>query len=107
MSFPRDIKELNTPSLDTNSVSDSTASLNTMDSKYVSYCVVGVTGTHSTHVCVLECSPDDTNWYEMSDSTLSGLGAKFSMMCIFKHVRIKVRTAEGGTSTVRVFIQAK
>lgn len=107
MTFPKSIHEMDEENLNTNSMASATSSVDTVDETFISYCVIARSGGNSNHVCVLECSPDEINWYEMPDTTLTGLGAKFSHRCTFRYVRVKVKTPESSASTVRIFIQAK
>jgi len=92
--------------LDANSTSTVSSSLDIAENNWVCYTILANTGTHATHVITLQCSPDDTNWYNTA-STITGVGIIDNVQIGARYVRLKVTTAEGGTSTVDVIIQGK
>lgn len=82
------------------------AELDIRDNLNVSFGVVGTAGTHNTHITTLQCSLDNTNW-EDTAHTLTGTGIKDGIQIVARYVRVEVSTAEGGTSTITIIIQAK
>lgn len=94
-----------TTGVDANSTSSVTDSLDVSKARRVGVQVVGVTGTHSTHVIQLQGSVDDTNWAALSvEVTGEGIAEADSAL---PYIRAKVKTAEGGTATANVTIFAK
>ena len=66
---------------------------------------VSITGTHGTHVIELQGSPNGgTDWFDMG--TINGSGLIMDHICLCPQLRVKVTTAEGGTSTCEIFIFA-
>ncbi len=100
------IAELTAAGVDANAASV-TASLDIGGAKLVMFQALAATGTHATHIITLQCSPDDSNFYDVSGATLTGVGAKDGIEVGAQFVRLKVTTVEGGVSTVDVIIQAK
>ena len=98
--------ELKVSGLDTNNLNATTISLDISDNEAVAFSVVNASGAHTTHVITLQCSLDDSEWFDIS-TTITGLGVKNNITIITKFVRLKVTTAEGGTSTVDIIIQGK
>ncbi len=67
--------------------------------------VTAVDGDHNNHVVGLQCSPDNTNWYNTA-ATVLGLGmTQISINSAF--VRLKVITIEGARSNIKGCIQGK
>ena len=97
--------ELKVTGVDANATT-TTVSLHVDDNKKVAFHVVAATGSHATHVITLQCSLDDSNWFDTS-STITGLGVVNNVDIITHFVRLKVTTNEGSASTVNIIIQAK
>lgn len=97
--------ELKETGVDANATS-TTASLHVEDNKKVAFHVVAATGTHATHIITLQCSLDNSNWFDTA-STITGLGVVNNVDIITHFVRLKVTTNEGGASTVDIIIQGK
>ncbi len=72
----------------------------------VSFCTIAKTGTHATHVVGMQYSPDDTNWYDSIDASITGVGYDVCD-CSMRYVRCKLTTVEGSASTVDIIIQAR
>jgi hypothetical protein len=81
--------------------------LNVESSRYVSFQVVSVSGTHTTHVFKLQESADKTTWVDVSSGSLTGAGIKANLQVSTKYVRLAEATAQGGASVVNVYMQGK
>ena len=91
--------------VDANAASTTTV-LHIEDNNKIAYHVVAASGTHATHVITLQCSLDNSNWFD-SASTITGLGVVNNVDITSHYVRLKVTTLEGGVSTVNTIVQAK
>ena len=100
------ILDLPAAGIDTNA-STTTDSLDIGGARLITFQVVAITGTHQTHVITLQCSLDDSNWVNVSDATIAGVGIKSEIQISAKYIRLKVTTVEGEASTVDIIIQAK
>lgn len=98
--------EVITLGMNTNSSGALTSSLDVREATLIALLVVGKTGTHASHIITLQSSPNDTDWFDMTD-TLTGDGVLHDVSCACKFIRAKVTTPEGGTSTCDVYIQIK
>ena len=67
--------------------------------------VDGATGTHATHVVTIQVSADGTT-YHNSSATVTGEGV-VELDTAFPYAKAKVTTAEGGTSTININLNAK
>ena len=83
-----------------------TTTLHVDDNNKVAFHVVAATGSHATHVITLQCSLDDSNWFDTS-STITGVGVVTNVDVSTHFVRLKVTTNEGSASTVNIIIQGK
>ena len=102
-----DFQEEIIAALDANVQDAVTDSVEVANVFYVCVAIIAVSGaTHNTHVTTIQCSPDDTNWYD-TPHTIAGLGFKDNMQITAKHVRAKITTPEGVASVVKVIFQAK
>lgn len=63
------------------------------------------TGTNAAHVLEFQCSHDDTTYHSITGANLTGVGYYAFDCKNFNYLRVKVKTAEGGVSTVDVTIQ--
>ena len=97
--------ELTQTGLDANTTTLSN-SLDVSDNKSIAYSISSNTGTHSTHIITLQCSLDDSEWFD-TNSSITGLGVENNIFIITQFVRLKVTTNEGDTSTVDIIIQGK
>lgn len=68
--------------------------------------VVGVTGTHATHVVTMQTSSDGTVWNDTA-VTITGEGIVQTTVVTARFVRSKVTTDEGSAATANITIQAK
>lgn len=84
-----------------------TSSFATHGHRNIIFHVVANTGAHTTHVLTLQCSLDDSEWFDIAGATITGVGVKGGITINSEYVRLKVTTLEGGTSTVDIIIQAK
>ncbi len=91
---------------DANSTSTVTASLDVKDAFVAFIEVTAVTGTHASHVLTIQCSADDSIWSNMAQ-TISGAGTVALADLGPRFIRGKITTAEGGTSTVHIYLRAK
>lgn len=67
--------------------------------------VADISGTHDTHVIIIQESPNDLDWFDTA-ITLTGLGkAVGTTTC--ECIRAKVTTAEGGASSSRIVLNSK
>ena len=92
--------------LNANSTSSVGGSIYTGGAASVTLQVVGVTGTHATHVVKLQGSVDNTNWTDTA-TTLTGNGAAVLSSPAYPYHRAKVTTAEGATSTIDTYVFAR
>ena len=77
------------------------------EAKHVGIYIKANTGSNTTHVVTLQVSADDgTTWYD-TNHTITGIGNIHDALCIATHVRFKVTTLQGATSTVDITIIAK
>lgn len=107
MGFGDKIDNQITTGFNTDSVGSATDSFDTTALNFISYAVIAETGNHASHRCVLKCSPNGTDWFEMPDSNVTGEGAAHNLQCTFRYAKVEVKTAEGSTSRVKIEIQAK
>ena len=98
--------ELKQTGLDANATT-TTNSLDISGATLVIFQVLGISGSHATHVLTLQHSVDDSNWNDVSGATVTGEGVKSDVTVVAHFVRLKVTTLEGGVSTVDIIIQAK
>jgi len=73
----------------------------------VSFGIYSDAGAHATHVVTLQCSLDGTNWHNVTDASITGIGIVGSVTVGTRYVRLKVSTAEGASSTIDWILQAK
>ena len=98
--------ELKETGLNTNNNGAVTASLDIHDNASIAFEIQAASGTHGTHVIMLQCSLDDSSWLNTS-TTITGVGVKNNIAITTQYVRLKVTTVEGGASTVDIIIQGK
>lgn len=92
--------------IDTNNVGAVTEWLEIPENKVVAFGAIHETGTHTTHVLILQHSLNCTNPKTLG-STLTGLGIVDGIETATKCVRVRCSIAEGVASTSKIFIQAK
>lgn len=92
--------------LDVNSTSSVTGKVDTVGVSSVTLQVVGVTGSHATHVVKLQGSVDGTTFVDTA-STVTGAGAVTLSGPVYPYHRAKVTTAEGSAATADVYIFTK
>ena len=93
--------------LNANSGGATTASVNVTAATMVSWCVVGVTGTHSNHKITVQISFDNVTFLD-APSKLTGTGVYSTLSDVgVGYLRFKVETVEGAVSTVNIIINAK
>lgn len=98
--------DLSETGLNADSTATVSSSLDIGGAKTVFFSVAANTGTHASHIVTLQCSADGSSWSDTS-STLTGVGAVDNISIAARHVRLKVTTAEGASSTIDIVIQAK
>jgi len=91
--------------VDANATTTTTV-LHVEDNTKIAFHVVAASGAHTTHVITLQCSLDNSNWFDTS-STITGVGLLENIDTTCHFARLKVTTNEGGASTVDTIIQAK
>ena len=90
---------------DSNVLNGTSGSLYINGNSLVGIYVVDATGAHTTHVLTAQISTDDANWFTTSN-TVTGEGyVEFTTAS--QYVRVKLTTAEGGTSTCDISITSK
>lgn len=94
----REIKENN---LDTNDTDTKTAGVDVKTCSQLTFYVIKNTGTHVNNIVTLQFSPENVDEsYQDSQYTIRGSGClHVSDIESVAWVRLKVTTAEGGTST--------
>jgi len=100
--------ELFEETLDTNNI-NARQVVDIADITNLCWVVEPSSGAHTTWVLELECSHDGTNWFPLA-VTLNASGTiqmSPNTTLLTKWAGIKVKTIEGGTSTVKVTIQGK
>lgn len=100
------ILEQITTGADANDTSTETDSLDSQGYSDFAVSIISKTGTHTTHQFTIQGSPNDTDWFALTDAIV-GQGAKHNLICNHKFIRVKCTTAEGGVSTVDIYIQGK
>jgi len=94
--------------LDTNVISASTTVLTVQENTVVAVQVVAVTGDHAVHVTALQCSMDKINWFNVTGGACDQIAiADQIAIGAARYVKVIVSTAEGTTSTSRIYIGAK
>lgn len=68
--------------------------------------VIASTGTSATHVVEVQTSPNDSDWTN-SGVTVAQIGINDNNTTAFRYIRLKVKTEEGGASTVDWYLNAK
>lgn len=96
-------EDLNLNANDTNTV---TPAMTLGSRSLVGFEIIGVSGTHNTHVFTLQVSPDNTTWYS-TGTTLTNNGMVAGVTVAFPFARLKCSTAQGGASVVNSRMFAK
>lgn len=93
--------EIKENGLDTDSTATKTAGVDVKTCSQLTFYVIKNTGAHVNHVVTLQFSPENVNAsYQDSQYTITGSGClHVSDIESVAWVRLKVTTAEGGTST--------
>ena len=89
--------------LNTNSLGAFSSPLEMEGMVYVGMYVCGDSGSHSSHVVTLQVSPNGTDWFDTND-TVTGTGFVKQDLIVATEIRAKVTTAEGATSTCKVYL---
>ncbi len=92
--------------LDANSVGAVSASLEIKENTVTSMQVIANTGGNTTHQIDLQCSTNNVNWHNVGSGVI-GVGIEDALTVGARYIRARVSTAEGGASTVDVYLQAK
>ena len=95
-----------TTGVDANSTSSVTTAIDMDGYFFVGMYVAGATGTHATHIVTLQSSPDGTTWFDTTHA-ITGVGSDTEINCYTNYIRAKVTTAEGGASTVNIYLIVK
>jgi len=98
-------QDATTTGLDANNTASVTNGVDTSQADRAIFYVDANTGTNAAHVLEFQCSYDNTNWHSISGANLTGIGYYAFDCKNFNYLRVKVKTAEGGVSTVDVTIQ--
>ena len=93
--------------LDANSVGAVSTSLEIKENDTTSMQVIANTGGNTTHIIDLQCSSDNANWHNVVSGSVVGTGIATGLIVGARYIRARVSTAEGGASTVDVYLQAK
>lgn len=92
--------------LDVNSTSSVGGKVYTGGATSVALQVVGVSGTHATHVVKLQGSVDGVTFVDTA-TTLTGAGTAVLTTPQYPYHRAKVTTAEGTAATADVYVYSK
>lgn len=82
-----------------------TVSLDIQGTRDVSLHVIGVLGSHATHIITLQASADNASFVNTS-TTITGTGIVEAPMNA-KYIRARVTTVEGGSSQVDIIFNVK
>lgn len=95
--------------IDTGVIDSATLMLDIAQLKDVNFDVIGETGTHNNHRCVIDCTIDGTNWTLVPNSEVITEGMLPTpvkdLICL--GVRVRVSQAESMASTSKINIFAK
>ena len=92
---------------DINVINATSNVLDVSDFSLVTVQLVVASGTFATAVVQAQCSADGTNFVDISGKTITGAGVIGEISVGTEHFRLKVTTAEGGTGTVNITVNAK
>lgn len=84
-----------------------TAGLEIKENSVTTMQVIANTGTHATHIIVLQCSANNATWHNVDSGSVNGTGIADGLTVGARYIRAKVSTEEGGASTVDIYLQAK
>jgi len=98
----------NGASLNANNSATVSASIDTETATICSFQIIGLTGSHGTHVFRLQETHNGTDWEDSpSNKNVTGEGISLPVTICCQRVRVKVKTVEGSASTVKAVILAK
>ena len=92
---------------DANNSGAVSSSLDIKEDSLVTMQVIANTGTNTTYIIDLQCSTNNSNWHNVAGGSINQTGIVDGLTVGARYIRARVSTAEGGASTVDVYLQAK